>query len=87
MVNWHSQFYANLFATKSWLVPSGHTTDFRGTWASHSGRSTRSSDRSPTPSTTTCSRPASPLPPGNAYYAYNSLQPPRIFTLELRYKF
>jgi hypothetical protein len=84
--NWHAAFYDNLFATSEWLVPAGKTTDFRVTWASHSGRyqiigsvSNAFNENVWTAYTT--------LPPGNAYYAYNSLQPPRVFSVELRAKF
>jgi iron complex outermembrane receptor protein len=84
--NWHSAFYDNLFATSEWLVPEGKTTDFRVTWTSRNrhytviGTVSNAFNENVWTAYTT-------LPPGNAYYAFNSLQPPRVFSVELRYKF
>ena len=84
--NWHSAFYDNLFATQEWLVRGGQTSDFRITWASHSGKyqvigSVANAFNSNVLTAYTT------LPPGNAYYAFDELQPPRVFSVELRYKF
>ncbi len=84
--NYHSSFYDNLFSTQEWQVPSGESTDFRITWAATGGRYQIIG---------TCSNAFnalvetaySTLPPSNAYYAYNNLEDPRIFTLEFRYHF
>jgi outer membrane receptor protein involved in Fe transport len=84
--NWHSSFYDNLFTTPEWLVPSGDTADFRVTWSAASkryqiiGSVTNAFNKNVLTAYST-------LPPGNAFYAYNALQPPRIFTVELRYHF
>jgi outer membrane receptor protein involved in Fe transport len=84
--NYHASFYDNLFATQQWLVPSGNTTDFRVTWAASNhryqiiGSVTNAFDNIVLTAYST-------LPPSNAYYAYNSLQDPRIFSLEFRYHF
>jgi outer membrane receptor protein involved in Fe transport len=67
-------------------VPEGDTADFRVTWSAASkryqiiGSVTNAFNKNVLTAYST-------LPPGNAYYAYNSLQPPRIFTVELRYHF
>ena len=82
--NYHSSFYDNLFSTQEWLVPSGNTTDFRITWAG-------SNDKYQIIGTVSNAfnnlvlTAYSTLPPSNAYYAYNNLENPRIFTLEFRY--
>jgi iron complex outermembrane receptor protein len=84
--NWHAQFYDNLFTTQQWLVPSGDTTDFRVTWSASNkryqviGTVTNAFNNNVWISHTT-------LPPGNGYYAFNGLAPPRIFSVELRYHF
>jgi outer membrane receptor protein involved in Fe transport len=84
--NYHASFYDNLFATQQWLVPSGDTTDFRVTWNASNkrysiiGSVTNAFDHIVLTAYST-------LPPSNAYYAYNSLQDPRIFSLEFRYHF
>ncbi|HLZ83413.1 MAG TPA: hypothetical protein VKQ54_07575, partial [Caulobacteraceae bacterium] len=84
--NYHSSFYDNLFSTQEWKVPPGETTDFRITWAAHSGRyqviGTVSNAFNGNVLTA-----YSTLPPSNAYYAYNNLENPRIFTVEVRYHF
>ena len=84
--NYHSSFYDNLFPTQEWKIPGGDTTDFRVTWASSNGRYQVIG---------TCSNAFnnivltgySTLPPSQAYYATDSLQEPRIFTVEMRYHF
>jgi outer membrane cobalamin receptor len=84
--NFHTSYYDSLFSTQLWHVNDGETTDFRITWAAKNGRYqvigsvTNAFDALVETAYTT-------LPPSNAYYAYNNLEPPRIFTLELRYHF
>ena len=84
--NYHTSYYDSLFSTQEWLVQNGYSTDFRITWAAHSGKyqiigtvSNAFNALVETAYTT--------LPPSNAYYAYNSLEDPRIWTLEVRYHF
>lgn len=84
--NWHDAFYDNLFPTQAWLVPAGQTTDFRITWASHGGRYQVIGSVSNAFNANVWISHQS-LPPGNGYYGYNELQAPRIFSVELRYKF
>ena len=84
--NYHTSYYDSLFSTQEWLVQNGYSTDFRVTWAAHSGKYqiigtvSNAFDALVETAYTT-------LPPSNAYYAFNNLEDPRIFTLEVRYHF
>jgi iron complex outermembrane recepter protein len=84
--DWHSDFYYALFNNPHWLTPGGAETDLRVQWTSASkrydiiGTVTNLFDAEIPTSFQT-------LPPNQNFYQILALQPPRVFTAELRYHF
>jgi iron complex outermembrane receptor protein len=84
--DYHSSFYNSLFNNPHWFVKDGAQTNVRASWTSASknyeiiGSISNLFDKEiPTAVTT--------LPPNQNFYQLLSLQPPRVYTLELRYHF
>jgi len=84
--DWHDSFYSALFNNPNWFVKGAAQTNARVSWISTSknyeiiGSVNNLFDKEiPTARTT--------LPPNQNFYQLLSLQPPRVFTLELRYHF
>jgi iron complex outermembrane receptor protein len=84
--DWHSSFYNALFNNPNWFVKDGARTDARVSWVSESrnyeiiGSVTNLFDKEIRTGITT-------LPPNQNFYQLLSLQPPRVWTVELRYHF
>ncbi|MES2087328.1 MAG: TonB-dependent receptor [Pseudomonadota bacterium] len=84
--DWHSSFYNSLFNNPHWFVKGAAQTNARVSWTSSSksyeiiGSVRNLFDKEiPTAFTT--------LGPNNNFYELLSLQPPRVWTLEVRYNF
>jgi len=84
--DYHSSYYNSLFNNPNWFVKGAARTDARVSWTSSSknyeiiGSVTNLFDKEIQTAVTT-------LPPNQNFYQLLSLQPPRVYTLELRYNF
>lgn len=84
--DWHSSYYNSLFNNPNWFVKGGARTDARISWESASknyeiiGSVTNLFDKE-------IQTAFSTLPPNQNFYQILYLQPPRVWTVELRYKF
>ncbi|MES2897265.1 MAG: TonB-dependent receptor [Pseudomonadota bacterium] len=84
--DYHSSFYSSLFNNPNWFVKGGARTDARISWASAEknyeiiGSVTNLFDKEIRTSVAT-------LPPNQNFYQLLYLQPPRVWSVELRYKF
>jgi iron complex outermembrane receptor protein len=84
--DYHSSFYNSLFNNPHWYVKDGAETNARVSWTAASKNyeiigSVRNLFDKEIPTAVTT------LPPNQNFYELLSLQPPRVFTIELRYHF